>query len=123
MHYIRKAKKDADHPYVMILRELLYDKHLSLKAKGLLCFLISKPDDWKIYIAQLAGELKEAKNTVAGVINELIEQGYCLRSHCQDDHGKFAGYEYLVFESIGERQAWEEEMRGRLFPVRREDAL
>ena len=109
MNLIYKAQKNAAHPYVMILRETLYDKDLSLKAKGLLCFILSKPDDWHIYVRSLAAELKESKNTVAGIINELIEKRYCVRSvHVRDISGAFAGYDYLVFESMDQRNVWED---------------
>ncbi len=107
MNLIYKAKKDADHPYVMILRETLYDLSLSLKAKGLLCFILSKPVDWQIYVTALSKELKESKSTVANTINELIECGYCIRQkHHRNDKGYFQGYDYIFFENKGEREKW-----------------
>ena len=97
---IIRVKKDADHPYVMIATEMLKDSSLSLKAKGLLCFLLSKPDDWQIYVRQLAGNLQESKNTIANILNELIGKGYCKRERRHDKaKGTFSGYDYTVYES------------------------
>ena len=107
MNLIYKAKKDAEHPYVMILRETLYDSNLSLKAKGLLCFILSKPDDWHIYVRSLSQELKEDKNTIARILNELIEHGYCLRqTQSRNVQGQYIGYDYIFFESKEEREKW-----------------
>ena len=109
MNLIYKAQKNAAHPYVMILRETLYDKNLSLKAKGLLCFILSKPDDWQIYVRSLAAELMESKNTVGSIINELIEKGYCVRSERnREKSGAYNGYDYMVFESLQQRKELED---------------
>ena len=109
MNLIYRATKDKDHPYVMVLKETLYDKTLSLKAKGLLCFILSKPDDWKIFIDALSRELLESRNTIASILNELIDKGYCLRQRSlRTEKGKFTGYDYIIFESLEERKAWNE---------------
>ena len=108
MNLIYRATKDKDHPYVMVLKETLYDKTLSLKAKGLLCFILSKPENWQICVTGLSTELKESRNTVANTLNELISAGYCLRQkHERTEHGYFKGYDYIVFESLSERKIWE----------------
>ncbi len=108
MNLIYKAKKDAAHPYVMILRETLYDIDLSLKAKGLLCFILSKPNDWNIYAEGLAKELNHSKTAILNILNELINQGYCIRKrHPRNENGYWQGYDYIFFESRGERKKWE----------------
>ena len=109
MNLIYKAPHDKAHPYVMIQRETLYDANLTLKAKGLLCFILSKPDDWQVYVRSIADEIKEDKNTVARILNELIAEGYCLRQkHTRNVHGQYIGYDYIFFESKGEKEKWEQ---------------
>ena len=107
MNLIYRSTKDKEHPYVMVLRETLYDKNLSLKAKGLLCFILSKPTDWQIYVIALAKELKESKNTIASTLKELIDTGYCVRKYHVRTEGKFNGFDYIIFESLNERKEWE----------------
>ncbi len=108
MNIIYRAPKDAQHPFVMVLRDTLYDQRLSLKAKGLLCFILSKSDGWHINIRGLATELKESKNAIAGVLNELIEHRYCIRGERErGPDGLFLSYNYIVFESAEERKKWE----------------
>ena len=108
MNLIYRAKKDVAHPYVMILRDAVYDINLSLKAKGLLCFILSKPDDWQVYVRSIAAEVKEDKNTVSRILNELIAEGYCIRQrHNRNVQGQYIGYDYIFFESKGEKEKWE----------------
>jgi predicted transcriptional regulator len=116
MNLIYKAAKDKDHPYVMILRDTLYDRDLSLKAKGLLVFILSKPDDWQIYVDALAKELKESKNTVGAIINELRDRGYCIRTRRTGSGGRLDGYNYMIFENLKDREDWENRLGKKLFP-------
>lgn len=95
---IIRTHKSTENPYVMISKIMLYDKELSLKAKGLLCFLLSKPDNWQIYVAQLAQDLKENKDTIAGILNELISNGYLKREQIRES-GKIVGYDYTIYET------------------------
>ena len=95
---IIRVKKDKNHPYVMIKKDTLRDPELSLKAKGLMAFLLSKPDDWEIYAGQLATELAEHRQTVGRIIKELIKAGYCKRESQRTGKGKYFGYEYTIYE-------------------------
>ena len=95
---IRTKKGNRDHPWVVIDKRMLLDKELSLKAKGLLAFLLSKPDDWQVYIRALANELKESKDTIAGIINELIAHRYVKRKQLRNAKGEIEGYEYTIYE-------------------------
>ena len=96
---IKREPKDAEHPYTMIDNGVFDDPDLSLKAKGLLAYLLSKPDDWKFYVDQLARCLKEHRNTIARIMQELIDAGYCERTEIRGKDGRFSGYDYDVYET------------------------
>lgn len=97
---IIRIKKCSDNPFVMIHKHLINDKDLSLKEKGLMCFLLSKPDDWQIYTKQLSDDLKESQNTICKIINSLIKKSYIERKQLrQDGTGHFKSYEYIIYES------------------------
>jgi hypothetical protein len=70
--------------------------NLSWKAKGLLLYLISRPDDWSVYVTQLSKVGKDGKEATANGLKELINEGYVYRSLNRDGKGKFKGYNYLV---------------------------
>lgn len=73
-------KKHGDH-YTIIPNELLRDKALSFKARGLLGMVLSNRDDWVVHqrwlIQQTPGEGREA---IAGAMHELEMTGYAVYS-------------------------------------------
>ncbi len=93
-----RVQKDKNNPYVMLNKELLNDTRLSWKAKGILAYLLSLPDDWKIYEKELAKHSKDGKESLRTGIQELIKAGYIVRTLARDKDGKLRGYEYKVLE-------------------------
>ena len=78
--------------------ELLNDENISLKAKGLFTFLQSKPDNWEFSVERIAKQTKDGKNSVRSAIKELEEAGYLVRTPVKDENGRWAGYDYILFE-------------------------
>ena len=50
---IFRVAKNKDNPYVMIDKRPLENPSLSWKAKGVLAYLLSRPDDWEIILGDL----------------------------------------------------------------------
>ena len=71
---------------------------MSLKAKGLLSLMLSLPDDWDYSIAGLATLSRDGKDSVMSALKELEQFGYLTRSRVVDERGRFAGYDYDIFE-------------------------
>lgn len=84
---------------VVIEKALLQNKNLSWKARGILAYLLSLPDNWKLYVKELLSHSKNdsERSTRAG-LNELIKFGYVYRRPVKCGDGKFKGQEYLVYE-------------------------
>ena len=76
---IIRVEKNADNPYVMMNKLFLSDTRLSWKAKGLLSYLLSKPDNWKIIIESLIKESTDGERAVRSALNELKEFNYIQR--------------------------------------------
>ena len=93
-----RIRKDKNNPYVMMNKEFLSNENLSFKAKGILSYLLSKPDDWKVYENDLVNQSKDGKTAVRSGLKELREQGYIVRTQKRTKEGKFDGYDYDVFE-------------------------
>lgn len=83
--------------YTVMSNYHLRDKNLSLKAKGLLSFMLSLPEDWDYSINGLVHCLKEGKKTVVIVLNELKAFGYLEIKKVRNEKGLFE-YEYLIYE-------------------------
>lgn len=75
----------------------LTDKRLSLKAKGLLEFLLSVPSDWNCSIKNLAANGKENETAIRSGIKELEKFGYLRVSKVKNQEGKFE-YVYEILK-------------------------
>ena len=85
--------------YTIIHNGFLTDNKLSLKAKGLLAYFLSKPDDWNFYTSEISQNCKDGKDSISTAIKELISLGYVERFRWRDEEGKFVGgYNYFVYE-------------------------
>lgn len=92
-----RVVKNED-PYVKIDKTALKDERLSWKAKGILCYLLSLPDDWQIYINELQKHSSDGRDSTASALKELIKYGYCHREQSRDERGRLDGFLYTVFE-------------------------
>ena len=50
---IFRVIKDSNNPYIVINKRFIEDENLSLKAKGLMSYFLSKPDDWQFYTEEI----------------------------------------------------------------------
>jgi hypothetical protein len=109
--------KNKENPYVMLNRAFFDDKRLSLKAKGLLGYCMSKPDNWKFRINHMITELKEGKEALWTAFKELIEAGYCFRYQEKNKgSGKFQCFEYMLFETPQSLEELKERLPHWAFP-------
>lgn len=74
------------------------DKKLSWGARGLLSYLLLKPDNNSLVINSLIEQTKESakptgRDGVYSIINELIAAGYIIKTELRDK-GKITGYHY-----------------------------
>jgi len=83
--------------YTTISNQLFKNKTISLKAKGLMAYILSLPNEWELSINGIVACSKEGRAAISSTIKELIESGYIERETIRDK-GKFVGYDYFVFE-------------------------
>jgi hypothetical protein len=74
------------------------EREMSLKAKGLLSLMLSLPDDWDYSINGLCTLSKDGYESVMNGLQELETFGYLKRERSIDEKGRFAGYDYDIFE-------------------------
>jgi len=93
--------------FYLLDKRISEDKKLSWASRGLLIFLLGKPDNWRIsaeYLAQQTNESskKTGKQGVYSLLDELIVAGYVVRSDKQahdEKTGFLLGYDYVVYDS------------------------
>ena len=85
-------------PYTMIANATLQDTSISLEARGLLTYLLSKPDTWTVVVTWLQTEMNVGREKLNRIIKELENAGY-IETRIVRDGGQFAQYERIVHES------------------------
>ena len=99
MKILRTEKIDN---YTIIDNGYLKNKKLSFKAKGILTYILSLPDDWVIYIDQMIASSKGGETSFRSGLDELIKQGYVKRYPILDK-GQIKGWETEVYECLEEK--------------------
>lgn len=95
MSVFRVPKKSN---YTVMSNTHLRDITLSLKAKGLLSYMLSNPDDWDYSVRGLASRCRDGIDSVRTGIKELEEHLYLKREKIRDPQGHIIDYDYQVFE-------------------------
>lgn len=90
--------------YTIMSNYHLQDRNISLKAKGLLSYMLSLPDYWEYSINGLASICKEGPDCIRSTVQELEEAGYITRSRQRLENGQLGGIEYVVRERPAESQ-------------------
>lgn len=73
--------------WTTIATEALEDAELSLRARGLLAFLLSKPNDWVISADRIASGALEGRRAILSALKELERRGYLRRYLVRGDDG------------------------------------
>lgn len=94
MNKLKITKKDPG--YTQIPNEVLKRSDMSMKSKGLLCYLLSLPNDWVLYKTELSSHFKDGKDAITSAFDELVILGYILSEELPREAGKFVGYNYTV---------------------------
>ena len=69
-----RVQKNTD--YTVMANFHLRDRNLSLKAKGLLSYMLSLPDDWDYSVSGLTKICKESTNCINNILKELEANNY-----------------------------------------------
>jgi len=83
--------------YVVINKDVLENKALSFKAKGLWTYCMSRPNDWTFHVSHLATVSKDKEDAVYSAIKELEKEGY-VRKIQKSEKGRFGPVDYEISE-------------------------
>ena len=96
-----KIEKTKD--FTVMSNYHLRDKNLSLKAKGLLSFMLSLPEDWDYSLMGLCAICKESRDAIRSTLKELQIYNYLEIEKIRGDKGYFE-YNYLIYEKPREKE-------------------
>lgn len=94
---IRVQKRPSS--FVMLDKSFLEDTRLSYKAKGILAYLLSKPNNWKMIVGNLMNYSTDGKASVYAGLKELKECGYYEKIPIRNEQGtRITRWESTVYE-------------------------
>jgi len=77
--------------FVTINQDAVEDSRLSWAARGLLGYLLSRPDDWKVLIKDLQRRGDLGRDGTYKLLRELRETGYVRYQRTRDEQGRMRG--------------------------------
>jgi hypothetical protein len=86
------------HRFVIMDQRAVEDDRLSWAARGLLCYLLSRPDDWKVLVNDLRKRGNLGRDGIYRLLRELRTLGYARFQRSRDKHGRIRGGIYLIRE-------------------------
>lgn len=92
-----RSPRTKDRPYFSMSRETAQDERLSWEARGVLAYLLSKPDDWQVQVKDLQQHC--GRDKVRNILAELQEFQYISVHQLHDKNGKFTRNIYQVHET------------------------
>ena len=90
-------KLQIQNRYGVTPNEILNNKNLSFKAKGLFAYIQSKPDGWDFSAARIANDSNDGVDSVTSGLKELEENGYLIRRKFNGEGGLLCT-EYVLID-------------------------
>lgn len=93
---IIRSNRPPDH-FTVINNQVINDDSLTYRARGILIYLLSKPDGWHTSAERLSSADTEGRDAIRTCLKELQEAGYMQLIKRQDDLGLWESH-WLVFD-------------------------
>ena len=98
MKTIIRVKKNPNNPFVMMDKRPLENKEMSWKAKGILAYLLSRPDDWQVRRADLLRRATDGDTALRSGLEELKQAGHLKNELVRNDQGEITDHILVVYE-------------------------
>lgn len=89
------SRKEHKENYTCISNDV-FRSDLSLKARGMLCTMLSLPDDWEFSENGLQAILRDGQTSVRSAIKELESAGFLSRTRERDESGRMGKCDWIV---------------------------
>lgn len=90
---IKKPEK-----YTIIANDVINNSKLTWEARGLLVYLLSKPNNWTVRVTDLTNQSPSGVKVIRRLIKELSDHGYISRERKQDPETKQFTWDTTVRE-------------------------
>jgi hypothetical protein len=93
-----RRKKNKTGNFTILSNEIFRDPRITMKAKGLYAYLMTLPDDWKIYKSELHKAFADGKDATRSAFDELIQFGYIVSESSNSQQGRVQ-WTHTVYEA------------------------
>ena len=93
-----KVTNIGKHGFTIINNVAIIDPKLSWKAKGILAYMRSRPDDWQFYSTEVSKHSTDGMSSLLAGLRELEACGYLKRVQ-ENKHGKFSDLEWQIADT------------------------
>jgi len=91
-------RTEKNQNYSTINNSCFQDDSLSARAKGIFAYIMTLPDNWKLYKRELYSHFKEGRGAIDTAFKELEDAGYIEKKVVHED-GKLNGWTFTVYET------------------------
>lgn len=91
---IKRQRKD----FFQCSNSAIEQPGMSFKAKGVLCYLLSKPDDWTPRVGEISEVGPDGKESVQSALRELMKFGYATLEISRGELGQVGGRFWQIYE-------------------------
>jgi len=92
-------RNEVSDNFSVLPNHLMNDERLSADELGLLVYLLSKPNDWRVQTSQLQARFGIGRDKTKRIIRQLEQYGYIAKDLQRAERGQFAANRYIVSDS------------------------
>jgi len=96
MPIIKRRSRDS---VALIPNHVADDERLTFEARGVLLYLLAKPEGWQVQTSDLQRKGGIGRDKVLRIIGELEAAGYIVRERARGEGGAFTGMNYEVHDT------------------------
>lgn len=96
--------KRHETSFVIIDKRPLENAVLSWRAKGLLAYLLTKPDNWVVVMTDLIVRSKDKRQSTQKAFHELRDAGHATLEVVRNERGQIIGKEWHIHEYAGVKE-------------------
>lgn len=83
-------RERTKNPYSLIPNELVQNDDMTWAARGLMCYILSMPDDWVFYKNEVMKHGEKKRDAFNKTWMELQSFGYITKEYIRDKNGRYA---------------------------------
>lgn len=94
---IKRTRRNNN--FTIVNNNILRDKTMSFEAKGMLCYILSLPDNWVLHTSHLIKEFNIGRHYLKRCFDEIEAAGYMAKLGMIKGKGnRFEGFNYMFYD-------------------------